>query len=204
MPRYRHFSLPVGRSPGFASGRPDSWAPTACGRTVSGPLSPPSRGPFHLSLTVLSAIGLSGVFSLAGWCRLIRTGFLRPRPTQDPASASPGFGYGPLTLSGAPSQGLPLAGLTPTPRGPSYPAGASTPPVWAPPLSLATTGGITLVLLSCRYWDVSVRGVRPASTGGARPSAARVPPFGHPRISGHLRLPGAFRSLSRPSSPPRA
>ena len=39
---------------------------------------------------------------------------------------------------------------------------------------------------------------------GARPSAARVSPFGHPRIKSHLRLPAAFRSLSRPSSPPRA
>ena len=28
-------------------------------------------------------IGLSGVFSLSGWCRQIQTGFLRPRPTQD-------------------------------------------------------------------------------------------------------------------------
>ena len=28
-------------------------------------------------------IGLSGVFSLTGWCRQIQTGFLRPRPTQD-------------------------------------------------------------------------------------------------------------------------
>src|SRR5690606_7586779 len=28
-------------------------------------------------------IGLSGVFSLAGWCRRIQTGRLRPRPTQD-------------------------------------------------------------------------------------------------------------------------
>ena len=86
---------------------------------------------------------------------------------------------------------------------PYYPAGASTPAVWAPPLSLATTRGITLVLFSCRYLDVSVRGVRPALSG-ARPSAARVSPFGHPRINGHLRLPAAFRSLSRPSSPPRA
>ena len=41
-------------------------------------------------------------------------------------------------------------------------------------------------------------------SGGARPSAGRVSPFGHPRIIGHLRLPAAFRSLSRPSSPPRA
>ena len=31
-----------------------------------------------------------------------------------------------------------------------------------------------------------------------------VPPFGHPRINGHLHLPAAFRSLSRPSSPLRA
>ena len=28
------------------------------------------------------AIGLSGVFSLGGWCRLLQTGFLRSRPTQ--------------------------------------------------------------------------------------------------------------------------
>ena len=32
-------------------------APTACGRGVSGSLSLPSRGPFHLSFTVLCSIG---------------------------------------------------------------------------------------------------------------------------------------------------
>ena len=32
----------------------------------------------------------------------------------------------------------------------------------------------------------------------------RVSPFGHPRIFGYLRLPAAFRSLSRPSSAPGA
>ena len=37
-----------------------------------------------------------------------------------------------------------------------------------------------------------------------RPSACRVAPFGYPGINGYLRLPRAFRSLSRPSSPPRA
>ena len=42
------------------------------------------------------------------------------------------------------------------------------------------------------------------SRPGAAPSARRVAPFGHPRISGHLRLPADFRSLSRPSSPPEA
>ena len=30
----------------------------------------------------LCAIGLPGVLSLGGWCRLLRTGLLRPRPTQ--------------------------------------------------------------------------------------------------------------------------
>ena len=36
------------------------------------------------------------------------------------------------------------------------------------------------------------------------PSTSRVAPFGYPGINGYLRLPRAFRSLSRPSSPPRA
>ena len=37
---------------------------------------------------------------------------------------------------------------------------------------------------------------------GARPSAVRVFPFGHLRITVCLQLPVAFRSLPRPSSPP--
>ena len=36
------------------------------------------------------------------------------------------------------------------------------------------------------------------------PSGNWVVPFGNPRIKGHLHLPKAYRSLSRPSSPPRA
>ena len=32
----------------------------------------------------------------------------------------------------------------------------------------------------------------------------RVSPFGHLRIKAYVRLPGAFRSLSRPSSAPSA
>ena len=34
------------------------------------------------------------------------------------------------------------------------------------------------------------------------PAGCRVVPFGYPRIEGRLRLPAAFRSLPRPSSPP--
>ena len=44
----------------------------------------------------------------------------------------------------------------------------------------------------------------PLHYGDDRPSACRVVPFGDPRIKGHLHLPAAFRSLSRPSSPVRA
>ena len=44
----------------------------------------------------------------------------------------------------------------------------------------------------------------PPSMMDDRPSACRVVPFGNLRIRGHLHLPGAYRSLSRPSSPPRA
>ena len=43
----------------------------------------PARGAFHLSLTVLIAIGISLVFSLSAWSRTIQTGFLVSRPTQD-------------------------------------------------------------------------------------------------------------------------
>ena len=45
---------------------------------------------------------------------------------------------------------------------------------------------------------------RPALRRPWTARAARVSPFGHPRVDGHLPLTAAFRSLSRPSSPPRA
>src|SRR5919109_2563978 len=62
-------------------GKPRSDAPTACRHTVSGTISLPSRGTFHHSLTVLSAIGHQGIFRLSGWSRQIHTGFLGPRAT---------------------------------------------------------------------------------------------------------------------------
>ena len=49
---------------------------SACKHTVSGSFSLPSRGSFHLSLTVLCAIGHWIVFSLGGWSLLLPTGFL--------------------------------------------------------------------------------------------------------------------------------
>ena len=57
---------------------------SACKHTVSGSLSLPSRGAFHLSLTVLFAIGHQVVFSLGGWSPRLPTGFLVSCGTLDP------------------------------------------------------------------------------------------------------------------------
>ena len=59
---------------------------TACKHRVSGSLSLPSRGPFHLSFTVLCAIGHQVVFSLTGWSPPVPTRFHVSRGTLDPAS----------------------------------------------------------------------------------------------------------------------
>ena len=60
---------------------------SACKHTVSDSISLPSRGSFHLSLTVLYAIGHQVVFSLGGWSPLFPTRFLVSRGTLDPRHA---------------------------------------------------------------------------------------------------------------------
>ena len=125
-----------------------------------------------------------------------------PRATQDTTTPRRPFVYGAVTRYGRPFQAVPLGRF----RAISWsynPVTASTATVWAPPLSLATTRGIILIFSSYGYLDVSVPHVRPDKVGDG-PPARRVAPFGHPRIKGYLLLPVAFRSLSRPSSPPRA
>ena len=57
---------------------------SACKHRVSGSLSLPSRGSFHLSLTVLITIGHRGVFSLGGWSLRLPTRFLVSGCTLDP------------------------------------------------------------------------------------------------------------------------
>ncbi len=60
-------------------------ASTACKHRVSGSLSLPSRGSFHLSFTVLYTIGHRGVFRLMGWSPRVPARFLVSRSTLDPA-----------------------------------------------------------------------------------------------------------------------
>jgi hypothetical protein len=76
--------------------------------------------------------------------------------------------------------------------------------VWAIPVSLATTQGITIVFFSSAYLDVSVQRVgllyRYSMT---HLQCARL---SHSEIFGYnacVQLPEAYRSLPRPSSPLR-
>ena len=82
------------------------------------------------------------------------------------------------------------------------------PSVWPPPVSLATTPGISVDVSSSPYLDVSVQAVPFlrlfCSTQDDGVLRRRVSPFGNPRIDGYLLLPVAYRSLSRPSSAPSA
>ena len=76
----------------------------ACKRTVSGSISLPSRGSFHLSLTVLVRYRSPGVLSLTRWAAQIHAGFHEPHATRVPPPIRPPFAYRAFTFSGAPSQ----------------------------------------------------------------------------------------------------
>ena len=117
---------------------------------------------------------------------------------------SAGFAYGAVTRYGPPFQTVPLPACSPRRRPYNPGLRVATPPVWALPRSLAATGGIVVTFSSCGYLDVSVPRVGFHDIRGCRNRFRRVAPFGHPGIKGYLPLPPAFRSLSRPSSPPRA
>ena len=146
------------------------------------------------------AIGLSGVFSLSGWCRQFQTGFLRSRLTQDtnPCELLSCTGLSPPAVASSKRIPLRISHFLSV----LQPHSARTM-VWAFPLSLATTRGITIVFFSSGYLDVSVpRVVFPCGMLHLQRSG-----FPHSDIYGYnarLQLPVAFRSLPRPSSSLRA
>ena len=79
----------------------------------------------------------------------------------------------------------------------------ATKQVWAIPRSLATTRGIIIYFLFLKVLRCfsSLRSPHYVCSDN-RSSTCWVVPFGNPWIKGYLHLPKAYRSLSRPSSPP--
>ena len=151
-----------------------------------------------------STIGLSVVFSLAGWSPPIPAEFLVFRGTQVPAGAL-------VRISGT---GLSPAAATLSCVFP-YPSERALAPVLQPRARPQDRPGLGCCAFARHYLRnhfcflflrvlrcfSSPRSPR-AHKARCRDRSRRVPPFGHPRINGHLPLPAAFRSLSRPSSPP--
>ena len=143
------------------------------------------------------AIGLQGVLSLGGWSRLLRAGFHVPRATRDAAMLElslPVRGCHPLWPAFPGRSGSSLSHVSRS----HNPARALTRAVWARPLSLAATRGVTCLFsppaATKMFQFTAFAHLSVSPLGG-------VPPFGHPRVNGCLRLAGEFRRLSRPSSP---
>ncbi len=137
-------------------------APTACRRMVSGTISLPLRGTFHLSLTVLVRYRSPLVFSLAGWSPRIQSGFHVSGFTQVPTRESLEFrlrASNPLRTDFPDCSATRAfcnspAALWDDHVGPTTPntqrPQAFTYSVWAVPLSLAATQGIETFFLFLR------------------------------------------------------
>ena len=130
-------------------------APIACKHKVSGSLSLPSRGSFHLSLTVLYAIGHWVVFRLGGWAPRLQIGFHVSGPTLDPLCIYSISLTGLLPCIVELSRSILLSK--------PYVMSVRNPEckhsVWPLPRSLATTYGISVDFSSSPYLDVSVQAV---------------------------------------------
>ena len=149
-------------------------------------------------------IGLSGVFSLAGWSRRIRAEFLVLRVTQDTTKSHcasiTGLSPSVMELSRTFFSHVEYHGVVLLP-----PIRIATNEVWALPRSLATTGGIIVYFLFLGVLRCFSSPRLPHYLcNDNSPSDCWVVPFGNLGIKGYLLLPQAYRSLSRPSSPPRA
>ena len=167
---------------------------------VSGSLSLPSRGSFHLSFTVLCAIGHWVVFSLTGWSPLLPTRFLVSRGTLDTAMS---VRISDTRLSRS------FAGL---PRPFSYPYWINYA-VLTPKCKHLGLGSFPFArrYSGNRFFFLFLRVLRCFSSPGSLCIVMYwlystwgflkwVSPFRNLRINGYLPLPAAYRSLSRLSS----
>ena len=107
---------PVHSAKGTPSDEPEGYRPpTACKQPVSGSVSLPSRGAFHLSLTVLVHYRWPRVFSLRRWSSGIHPGLHVSRITRVAKRSPLTLTYRAVTVSGGPFQSLQLTNgfLTP-------------------------------------------------------------------------------------------
>src|SRR5438270_2547089 len=125
------------------------WPLTAGEYVVSGSLSSPSRGAFHLSLTVLVHYRSLLVLSLGGWSPQLPTRFLVSRGTQDThrnaSSCLTGLSPALVVLSSTFRSSIHSC------CGSYNPTRSNDQMVWAPPVSLATTPGISIDFFSSGY-----------------------------------------------------
>src|SRR3954466_13845904 len=135
----------------------------------------------------LCTIGHQGVFRLGGWSPHVQTRFHVPRLTQGPAPALRIRGYHPLWPD-FPDRSASLMQATGLLRFRS--------PLLAESRLMSVPPGTEMFQF-------------PGFASHAYGFSMRYPcgwvaPFGHPRINAGSRLPVAFRSVPRPSSPPGA
>ena len=145
----------------------------------------------------LCAIGLPGVLSLGGWCRRIRTGLLRPRPTQGPGQVGKGSAYGAVTRYGAPFQAPSPTLASSSVAGPTTPCAPRRPGFGLAPFRSPLLGGSLLFSSPPPTWMFRFGGFAPACRGYCASSAVgcpiREPPDHRP-----LAPP---RGISQPAAP---
>ena len=138
---------------------------TDCKPTVSGTISLPSRGAFHLSLTVLVRYRSPDLYlALRSGLRRFMPAFSVPALLGNTNTSLIHVAYGAITLYGATFQNasamhqicnsLPDLVLRPSgPTTPDWQRHQALPPVsvWALPVSLAATQGVAVAFLSSRY-----------------------------------------------------
>ena len=148
-------------------------------------------------------IGLSDLFSLAGWSRRIRAEFLVFRGTQDSANLLTSYDYATVTLCGVDFQQLLLRFMHKY-RSPTTPIAPKRDrfgllPVRSPLLRESRLFSFPVTTKMFQF--ITYASLLGSDTWS---STKWVVPFGNSGVNGYLHLTRTYRSLSRPSSPPRA
>ena len=183
---------------------PHKRAPTDCRRTVSETVSLPSRGTFHLSLTVL--VRYRSDRNIQAYPTVWADSHGVPRDPcylGDAIGRPCAFRYGALTLCGPVFNPVPLThGFLQLPAGPSEPAHAIPQHPARNPRRVSHAQGLAIIrfrspllteypflqVLRC-FTSLRTPRPKPVPTHDGR----WVPPFGNLWINAYLQLPKAYR-----------